>query len=117
MFEHECKYFVLYRSWNSSGKAWVGTPVGSHRYQNTIKIGTKYFPIGHAHILKVKSLKVQPDGVKGRKVCGTIYGDIHYKRLRLRTPISTKQTQLCTRSNLKVIRQQRTTVDYYASRR
>ena len=83
MFEHECKYSVLYRSWNSSGKAWVGTPVGSHRYQNTIKIGTKYFPIGHAHILKVKSLKVQPDGVKGRKVCGTIYGDIHYKTFKV----------------------------------
>ena len=37
--------------------------------------------------------------------------------IRLRTPISTKQTQLCTRSNLKIVRQQRTTGDYYASRR
>ena len=36
---------------------------------------------------------------------------------RLWTPISTKQTQLCTRSNLKIVRQQRTTGDYYASRR
>ena len=33
---------------------------------------------------------------------------------RLRTPISTKQTQL---SNLKIVRQQRTTGDYYVSRR
>ena len=29
--------------------------------------------------------------------------------------ISTKQTQLCTQSNLKIVRQQRTTGDYYAS--
>ena len=38
-------------------------------------------------------------------------------RYSLRTPISTKQTQLCTQSNLKIVRQQRTTSDYYTSRR
>ena len=42
---------------------------------------------------------------------------IQESAFRLRTPISTKQAQLCTRSNLKIVRQQRTTGDYYASRR
>ena len=45
-------------------------------------------------------------------ICSTLHALI-----KLRTPISIKQTQLCTRSNVKVVRQQRTTGDYYASRR
>ena len=44
------------------------------------KIGTNCLPAWHA-IRKCWSLAVQPDCLKGRVVCGTVYLDMHLKDL------------------------------------
>ena len=44
------------------------------------KNGTNCLPAWHA-MRKGRSLTVQPDCLKGRVVCGTVYGDMHLKDL------------------------------------
>ena len=41
--------------------------------------GTKCLPAWHA-MRYGRSLAMQPDCLKGRVVCGTVYGDMHIKR-------------------------------------
>ena len=44
------------------------------------KNGTNCLPAWHS-MLKGRSLTVQPDSLKGRVVCGTVYGDMYLKDL------------------------------------
>ena len=48
--------------------------------KNHHKNGTNCLPTWHA-MRKGRSLVVQPDCLKGRVVCGTVYGDMHLKNL------------------------------------
>ena len=44
------------------------------------KNGTNFLPAWHAMRMG-RSMIVQPDCLKGRAVCGTVYGDLHLKDL------------------------------------
>ena len=50
------------------------------RTKDHYKNGTNCLPAWHAMRLG-RSLTVQPDCLKGRVVCGTVYGDMHLKYL------------------------------------
>ena len=58
----------------------VGSPPSRVITKDHHKNSTNYLPTWHA-AHSGRSLAMQPNCVKGRVVCSTVYGDMHYKDL------------------------------------